>query len=654
MSTESSMKPVVLCVDDEQAMRVALQAQLRYSFINKYSIEVAGSGEEALEFLQELQEGDILLPVVISDQIMPDMKGHEFLSEIHKQSPLTRTILLTGYTDAAAVGHAVNEAKLYRYITKPWNSTDLKLTVTEAANSFFQARKIEQQRQELLNLNADLEEKIQKRTAELAEATQKAQAATEAKSTFLATMSHEIRTPMNAIIGFGQLLEKDPVLGKKQLRQIKIINRSSHHLLELINDILELSKIEAGKIDINLEDFDLFTLIANLESFFQPKIQEKKISFNIQVNQKVPQFIRTDKRKLRQVLLNLVSNAIKFTNKGSISFKVSSKQPSNNTEEIESKLVNLCLEVKDTGAGIAEEELDRLFEPFVQTATGKSVQGGTGLGLTIVLHYIDLLGGTIEVQSIEKQGTTFTINLPITISSEFCDVNTYSPSSLQTTIIGLAADQPSYKILIIEDEAENRRLLCDTLEPLGFTVQIAENGQKGITLAQSWQPSLILMDMKMPVVDGYEATQYIKAQAKGKAPIIIAITAQAFEKDRQNTFIAGCDDFISKPFIRDELLHTIARHLNIEYRYLEDEEQIKQIQSDIVLFEEILESLSPDWVGQFAKAIVNLDIRLLLNLILLLQPIEKNLASSLESWVRNYDYDSLQSFIEGIKKDRNK
>ncbi len=399
--------------------------------------------------------------------------------------------------------------------------------------------------QKLISYQKNLEQRV-------IEGIKEAQAATEAKSTFLSTMSHEIRTPMNVIMGFGQLLEKDPSLSEKQLKQITTINRSSYHLLELINDILELSKIEAGKLDINLESFNLLSLIDDLESFFLVKAHGKKISFSIQVNKEVPQFIRTDKRKLYQILLNLVGNAIKFTDIGDVSLKVSFKQPFNNIE-IGNKLVNLCFEVKDTGVGIAEEELDKLFEPFTQTTSGKNIQEGTGLGLTIVSHYIELLDGTVEVQSIEKQGTTFTINLPVSISTEFCEANTYSRSSPQVTIIGLAANQPSYKILIIEDKDENSRLLCDILEPIGFTVQIAENGQKGIIQAQSWQPNLILMDMQMPVMDGYEATKHIKAHAKGKTPIIIAITAQVFEKDRQNILATGCDDFIPKPFIKNDL-----------------------------------------------------------------------------------------------------
>ncbi len=592
---------------------------------NKYLRDLLGYTQSELD---KLKVTDITHPadIATSEKYITKARNESLVAHTHKKRYL-RKDGATVWAEVTLLGHKLDNEEIQVIVTIA------DITARRKAEIALHNRQLE----------------LQYTVAELQEAKESAESANRAKSEFLSNMSHELRTPLNAIVGFSQLLRRGSSLGKKQIKQISIIDRSSHHLLELINDILELSKVEAGKVEINLEDFDLFAVINDLESFFLAKTKEKGIGFTIEISSEVPQFITSDKRKLRQVLLNLLSNAIKFTTKGGVALKINTQSLSANKSEVQSDLVNLRFYVKDTGAGIAEEELDKLFQPFMQTASGLSKQEGTGLGLAIAQRHVKMLDGTIEVQSIEKQGTTFTIHLPVKIAN--VDSSKLSASDKQSIIIGLVADQPIYKILIIEDKVENCQLLCEMLEPLGFSVKTAADGQKGVILARSWQPHLILMDMKMPFMDGYEATKHIKAYASGTPPIIIAITAQAFEEDRERALSVGCDDFIRKPFIKDDLLHTIAKHLKVQYHYSDKSKfEAKQLHIGTKLSPEILAKLPATWLEQFAEAVFKLDIRSLLDLTSLLKSIDAKLASSLEYWVKAYNYKSLQDFVEEAKK----
>ncbi|HEY9599335.1 MAG TPA: PAS domain S-box protein, partial [Cyanophyceae cyanobacterium] len=390
------------------------------------------------------------------------------------------------------------------------------------------------------------EEIVERKRTEVAlqQAKEAAEAANRAKSEFLANMSHELRTPLNSILGFAQLMNHQPSLSPQQQKYLGLISRSGEHLLSLINDILSMSKIEAGKITLNETNFDLYRLLQTLEQMFQLKAVNKGLYLIVERTADAPQYVQADESKLRQILINLLENAIKFTESGGIVLRVSGAsgqlslsngkhQGTTNNGELDfnvslareeelrvralsrDSLPNhqpqtVFFEVEDTGSGIATEELQHLFEPFVQTKTGKKSQSGTGLGLAITRRFVQMMGGTIGISSSLGRGTIVKFHLPLQLT----DVVKIPLEQPKRRVISLVPNQPQYRILIVEDNLTNRQLLKELLEPLGFEIQEAENGLEGVALWESWKPHFIWMDMRMPVMDGYEATRQIRAREK--------------------------------------------------------------------------------------------------------------------------------------------
>ncbi|WP_228056943.1 PAS domain S-box protein [Tychonema sp. LEGE 07203] len=481
---------------------------------------------------------------------------------------------------------------------------------------------------------AELLARTQRQSMELLKSKENAEVANRAKSQFLASMSHELRTPLNAILGFSQVMARNSSITQEQKEYIEIINRSGEHLLELINDVLSMSKIEAGQITLNQSRFNLYNLLSSLREMLQLKANSKGLRLIFEDTGDLPQYIETDEAKLRQVLINLLGNAIKFTQHGTVTLRASSQAENNAAKQKEAQLF---FEIADTGPGISPSEISTLFQPFVQTETGRKSMQGTGLGLPISQQFVKIMGGALAVESQLDRGTTFTFNIRVNVVTESDE----QEKSAVKQVIALEPGQQTYRILIVEDVAENRQLLLELLVPLGFEVSEAINGEEGVALHSIWKPHLILMDMLMPVMDGYEATRQIKQTPEGRETIIIALTASAFDEQRQIILSAGCDDLICKPFREEVLFEKIAHYLNLRYIYEEENSSTSSSAPRLLqdLTAEDLSVMPADWVVDLYQAALCVDDNRILGLIEQIPETEANLANALTDLVDNFRID---------------
>ncbi|MGP1387408.1 MAG: GAF domain-containing protein [Thainema sp.] len=504
-----------------------------------------------------------------------------------------------------------------------------------------------------------------------------ADASNRAKSEFLSHMSHELRTPLNAILGFTQLMQREANLPDSQREYLNTINQSGEHLLTLINDILDMSKIEAGRLFLHDVQFDLHDLLLSIQNMLQAKAAAKDLAFKVELAPDLPQFVIGDEGKLRQILINLLGNAIKFTTRGSVTLRVqldytypepadyqaaiadqaqSSRAHANqNTEfnaayntKLAAKRSNITdgtvwfyFAIQDTGPGIPPEEVDLLFKPFMQTAIGRSSHVGTGLGLTISQKFAQIFGGDIRLESTSTAGSTFAVRLPLLRSQ-----TTVLPTSYSYRCpVALAPGQAPCRILVVDDHDQSRQLMVTLLTKVGFQVEEATNGQEAIEQWYRWRPHLIWMDMRMPVMSGDQAAAAIKSQIDGQATIIIALTASAFEEERSNILAAGCDDFVRKPFQDWLVFEKMAEYLGVQYEYAPETEAVVALshpQPSPGSFDtQCFAQQSTEWLTAVHQAATSADGEQIQQLVCAIAEDQPELAAYLNLLVQNFEFEAI-------------
>lgn len=493
------------------------------------------------------------------------------------------------------------------------------------------------------NINAKLlkqQNMLEQTASQLAEAKAAADKANQSKSIFLANMSHELRTPLNAILGFSQLLQQNSNIPESELNNLSIINRSGEHLLNLINDVLDMSKIEAGSITLEPENFDLGSMLRDIVDMMDIRAKEKGLELIFDQSSIFPRFILGDQAKFRQILINLLSNSIKFTNVGRICLKLDAESPEDET------MIKLICSVEDTGIGIPAEQINDIFDPFKQIESNKiknTGQKGTGLGMSISKQFVEMMGGHISVKSEVNKGSIFLFTLQVKKATEQIMAKEHQKGK----IIGIDQEQgkQSYRVLIVEDHNDSAALLQKLLSNAGFDVQIAENGAIAVDKFKQWYPHFIWMDRRMPVMDGIESTIQIRRLKGGDIVKIVALTASALKEDQEEIMKHGFDDFVRKPYIINEIFDCMAGLLNLTYLYEQTEIQNNSaVQSQVTATS--FHKIPAELKAALKDASIELDIEKLQELAEQVAELDEELAIQIRQIINSFNFDNLINVLD--------